>query len=71
MPEMERMAMANDISWTDAARVGAHILLAEMHVMEYDPRLKVYQNMRKYQVKCEQLSQENHNLKQLLKAKGV
>lgn len=48
-PEYDEKARTNDISLSEAVRVGISILLAEKGIVEYDNSLNIYRKMRQYQ----------------------
>ena len=47
--EFDELQKEHQISWTEAARVGMSVLLAEKGVAEYDNNLNLYRRMRAYQ----------------------
>jgi hypothetical protein len=56
-PELSQLAEQMRISWTEAARVGMSVMLAEMGVQEYDNDLNLFRKMTSYKQKLEELMQ--------------
>jgi hypothetical protein len=56
--EFEKLAFDNRISWTEAARVGMSILLADKGIKDYDTNLGLYRKMKLFQDEATRRSQE-------------
>lgn len=57
-PEFMELAKVHHISWTEAARVGMSIMLADIGVQEYDNSLNLFRKMRSYQKTAEDALQK-------------
>ena len=62
-PEFYEICKANKISWSEAARVGAGILLAEKGIKEYDSNLNIMRRMEVMRLKLEETSQQLEEIK--------
>ena len=60
--EFDKLAYDNRISWTEAARLGMGILLADKGIKEYDNKLNLHRKMRLYQEEASLKSQESEAL---------
>lgn len=63
-PEFFHRAKDNNISLSEAVRVGISVILAEKGVKEYDNRLNLYRRMKAYQTKVQELSAEIEGIKE-------
>jgi len=61
-PELHDLCKEHKISWSEALRTGAAVILADKGVKDYDNNLNLYRKMRTYQQMTEKLS---HDLKQM------
>jgi len=55
---MHYLAEQEKVSWTEAARVGMALLLAERGVKEYDNKLNIVRKMEQYQKLSEETLQK-------------
>ena len=62
--EAKQIAEDNDISWTDAARVGMGLMLAEKGVQDYNNELNIYRKMTRMRVLLEKVCQEYNQFKE-------
>jgi hypothetical protein len=56
--EFSQLAKENNCSWSEAAKIGMSIILAERGVREYDNNLNLYRKMRTFQIKAEEALQK-------------
>jgi hypothetical protein len=61
--EFADLAKDNNCSWSEAARMGMSLLLAERGVKEYDNDLNICRRLTQLRIKLEQTSEELNNLK--------
>ena len=57
--EFVDLAQRYKISWSEAARVGLSILLAEKGVQDYDNNLNLFRRMKEWQIKAESLMKKS------------
>lgn len=62
--EFMNLSREYNISWTNAARVGMSILLADLGVKEYDNQLNLYRRMLLMKSELERVSNELEALKE-------
>lgn len=62
-PEFWQLAKDYNLSWTEIARIGMSLKLAELGVKEYDTNLNLFRKMTLFREKLEQVSQEFDELK--------
>jgi len=55
-PDFEELRKQNGLSWSEAARVGMSLLLAERNVKDYDNNLNLYRKMQFFKEEYEKLS---------------
>lgn len=65
-PELSKLAKDNKVGWSEAARVGMSLLLAERGVKDFDNSLNVVRKMRIFQKIAEETSQELNEIKEKL-----
>jgi len=63
-PEFFILSKQNNISFTEACRVGISILLAEKGIRDYDNNLNIFRKMQILNQKLSETSQELFELKQ-------
>ena len=56
--EFADLAKDNHISWSEAARVGMALLLADKGLKEYDNNLNIYRKMQLFKTKAEEALQQ-------------
>jgi hypothetical protein len=54
--ELSELASQNKLSWSEAARVGMALLLAELGIQEYDNNLNLYRKMQFFKAELEKIS---------------
>ena len=52
--EFDDLAKKNNISWSEASRVGMAVLLGDKGIREYDNNLNLYRKMNLFRVKAEE-----------------
>jgi len=62
--EFDDLATANKLSWTEAARIGMSILLADIGLAEYDNNLNLFRKMRQYQLLAQESLQKLNDLEE-------
>lgn len=62
--EFDVLCRENNISPSEALRIGVSVMLAERGVKEYDNNLNLYRKMIMYQKEVERLSNECNTLKE-------
>ena len=67
--EFANLAVLHSVSWTEAARVGMAILLAEKGVAEYDNKLNIYRKMNFFREEAEKNSQKVEEMMRKLEKK--
>ena len=67
-PEFFHLCKQHNISFTEAARVGISILLAERGAREYDNNLNIIRRLERMRIALEEKSQELSNLKEKINA---
>lgn len=60
--EFHDLAKEHGISWSEAARVGMSVLLAEKGFAEYDNNLNLVRRMNAFRIQAEQSLQKLHDL---------
>lgn len=45
--ELSKLASEFHISWSEAAKLGARMMLAEIGIVDYPTNLRLYQNLQK------------------------
>ena len=68
--EFKKMAEDYQISWTEAARVGMGVILAEKGIREYNSSLNIVRKMNIFRVKAEEALQKISDQEELLKKLG-
>ena len=66
--EFAILAEENKVSWSEAARVGMSLLLAEKGVKDYDNNLNLFRKMQTYQKQAEEALQKINELEQKYEA---
>jgi hypothetical protein len=56
--EFDQLARENSISWSEAARVGMSMMLADIGVVEYDNQLNLKRKMDKFREIAEMANQK-------------
>ena len=56
-PEFDKLQKEYNLSWTECARVGLSVMLAEKGVTDYDNNLNLYRKMLFYRTELEKLLQ--------------
>jgi hypothetical protein len=56
--EFSILAKQHNLSWTEAARIGMGILLAEAEIKPYDNELNLYRKMQLYQKQASEAMQK-------------
>jgi len=57
-PEFSQLAKDHGISWSEAARVGMSLLLADKDVMPYDNKINLYRKMQIFRQQAEDALQK-------------
>ena len=60
---MEVMAKEHKLSWSEAARRGMAMMLADLGVADYDNNLNLYRKMKHFQKIAEETSEQLEELK--------
>ena len=69
--EQDRMAQEHNLSWTEAARIGMGILLADKGIAEYSGDLNIARKMNIFRLKAEEATQDLNALKAKYHVVGV
>lgn len=56
--QMAVMMAENRLSWSEASRIGASIMLGDLGVMDYDNSLNLYRKMQLYRNEAQKKAQE-------------
>ena len=65
--EFEELAKKNNISWSEASRVGMSVLLADKGIREYDNNLNLYRKMNLFRMKAEESLHRIYELEDQIK----
>ena len=60
--EFEQLAEDNKISWSEAARVGMAMMLADLGLKEYDNNLNLFRKMNFFKTEMEKLMEKIENV---------
>tara|TARA_R100001530_G_scaffold136358_2_gene116685 strand:+ start:282 stop:512 length:231 start_codon:yes stop_codon:yes gene_type:complete len=55
--EFSQLSKENNLSWSEGAKIGMSVMLAELGIKEYDNKLNVYRKMMTFKDLAEKLSQ--------------
>ena len=62
--EFDELRRLHRVSWSEAAKIGMSILLAELGVVEYDNRMNLVRKMNKFREIAEAANQKLEELEQ-------
>ena len=65
--EFKDLAQEHHISWSEAARIGMSILLADRGVKDYDNNLNLYRKMTQFRLMAENLGQRLDEMEKMRK----
>lgn len=61
--ELSKLATDFNISWSEAAQLGAKVLLGDMGIIDYPTNIRLYQKMLKFRKLAEEQAKEIDELK--------